>query len=182
MIGEVGLDFYFVENKSKHMHQELIFEYFLQAASSKRKIANIHTKGAEHRVLELLEKYQIGHSIIHWYSGPLNLIERYLSIGSYFSIGAELFFSEHITNLLAAIPDDRILTETDNPGGYRWLTKQTGMPYLIGKVVGAISGRIKLTVPETKELVCHNFETLIKQNVDMSNFVDVIKIKSLTIY
>ena len=34
-----------------------------------------------------------------------------------------------------AVPMDRLLTETDNPGGIKWLTGKPGMPLVISDVV-----------------------------------------------
>jgi TatD DNase family protein len=50
MIGEIGLDYYFVKETSLYDDQRSVFEYFLQAASKQQKIVIVHTKGAESEV------------------------------------------------------------------------------------------------------------------------------------
>ena len=54
MIGEIGLDFHWVRDASQYPAQRKVFEYFLAAAKEQRKIVNLHTKGAEKEVLDLL--------------------------------------------------------------------------------------------------------------------------------
>ena len=57
MIGEVGLDFYFIKDSSEYAAQKKIFEFFLQSAQDQQKIITIHTKGAEKEVLFLLSQF-----------------------------------------------------------------------------------------------------------------------------
>ena len=45
----------------------------------------------------------------------------------------------YIAQILELIPDERLLTETDNPGGSKSLTGQVGMPVLIQDVVALMS-------------------------------------------
>src|SRR3990167_49928 len=45
MIGEIGLDFYWVEDSSQYPAQKKVLEYFLAAAREQKKIVNLHTKG-----------------------------------------------------------------------------------------------------------------------------------------
>ena len=51
MIGEIGLDFHWVENSSQYPAQRKVLGYFLAAAREQRKIVNLHTKGAEKEIL-----------------------------------------------------------------------------------------------------------------------------------
>src|SRR5262245_60068378 len=53
-IGEIGLDFYWVKDISKYAAQLKVFEFFLSAAEERKKLVNIHTKGAEREALDLL--------------------------------------------------------------------------------------------------------------------------------
>lgn len=47
-------------------------------------------------MLDVLEKYNHRKFVVHWYAGSLELMERYLALGGYFSIGVEIMFSKHI--------------------------------------------------------------------------------------
>ncbi|MBW2366515.1 MAG: TatD family hydrolase [Deltaproteobacteria bacterium] len=160
IIGEIGLDFHFIKDSTLYPKQRSVFQYFLEAAAKQGKIVNLHTKGAEKEVVEKLEEFRIPRSIVHWYSGPITLIERYLAAGTYFTVGVELLFSDNIRSILEAIPNDRLLTETDNPGGYRWLTQKVGMPSVMHNIIGEIARCRGMTESDVKSLVAKNSETL----------------------
>jgi TatD DNase family protein len=138
-IGEIGLDFHWVKDASQHPAQLKVLEYFLAAAREQKKLVNLHTKGAERKVLDLLERYDVRRAIVHWYSGPLDILRALLEFGAYFTIGVELLYSDKIKTIAREIPDHLLLTETDNPGGLKWLKGSVGMPDDLVKVVEAIA-------------------------------------------
>jgi TatD DNase family protein len=142
IVGEAGLDFHWVEDKNAYPCQVAVFEHQCKWARVLSKPMNLHTKGAEREVLEAIVRFNIVNPIIHWYSGPGDLIDSYLSAGSYFTIGVEVLHSLRIQEIARAIPAHRILLETDNPGGYEWLKKETGMPVILVEVLKA-TARLK---------------------------------------
>jgi len=161
ILGEVGLDHRFVEDRSQYAAQKKVLEYFLDAACKDDKIVVLHTAGAEEEILVLLKRYNIKRTIIHWFSGPLDILDGLLACGVYFTIGPELVYSEHIKRIANTIPDNLLLTETDNPGGPKWLTGKQGMPVLIRDVVNSLA-RLKGTSAEAiTEQVKVNFLKLI---------------------
>ncbi len=139
MIGEIGLDYYFVNETSRCDDQRQVLEYFLRAVSRQRKIVIVHTKGAESEVLQLLKKYSTERVIIHWYSGPWHILEAMVEHGFYFTIGVEVLFSQHIQDIAGYLPAELMLTETDNPGGNESLTGHIGTPLLIKDVIGKLA-------------------------------------------
>jgi TatD DNase family protein len=160
LIGEIGLDFYYIEDKSLYSDQVTVFEYFFAQAQRLNKIVNLHTKGAEREILSALGEYGISKSIIHWYSGPVELLDAFLEVGVYFTIGCEILTSSFIQDIARRLPIDRILTETDNPGGYEWLTKVRGMPELLCDVVDKLA-EVKGVEPSSiQHHVMHNFTNL----------------------
>jgi TatD DNase family protein len=54
-------------------------------------------------------------AILHWYSGPLGLIDDALQAGLYFSINIAMIRSRKFPGLLRAVPRERLLLETDGP-------------------------------------------------------------------
>ena len=164
LIGEIGLDHYFVKDKGLFPSQWAVFEYQCDWAARLGKIINLHTKGAEPEVLEIITRKNIVSSIVHWYSGPTNLITSYIDAGSYFTIGVEILSSRRIEKIADLLPLDRILLETDNPGGYEWLTGSTGMPIVIREVLGKLA-EVKQTDTQTLEnQICGNWQRLTQWN------------------
>ncbi len=154
MLGEIGLDYYFV-NAATYSDQRKVFEYFLGAAREQKKLLNLHTKGAEEDVLKLLDRYDCHRAIIHWYSGPLDIFQEYVTEGFYFTVGVEVLHTDAIRTLAQKIPSNRLLTETDNPGGIKSFTNQPGMPVLIKEVVQAVAE----TRGATAEAIIHTVHT-----------------------
>ena len=155
MLGEVGLDFFFVRDADAYPAQRQVLEFFLAVAGDQDKIVHLHTKGAEEEVLLLLDRYQIRRAIVHWYSGPLDVLRELIARGFYFTAGLEVAHSDHVRAIARQIPLDRLLTETDNPGGPKGYLGGPGMPLLIEQVVvglaearGAGPGAIRRAVQE----------------------------------
>ena len=143
LVGEAGLDFHWVTDREWYPAQREVFEYQCHQAARMGKPMNLHTKGGETEILDCLRRYRVPASLVHWYSGPLDLVEDYLSEGAYFTVGVEVFHSPLIQQIARVIPEDRLLLETDNPGGHEWLTKEPGTPRLILRVeqeVAALRG------------------------------------------
>ena len=139
MLGEIGLDYFFVKDPSEYPAQRKVLEFFLSSAVKQDKIVSLHTKGAEKDVLGLLNRYGIQRAIIHWYSGTLDVFRELVAMGMYFSIGAEVLYSEHIQAIAREVPSDRLLTETDNPGGPKGLIGKIGMPALLIEVIKGLA-------------------------------------------
>ena len=160
-IGEVGLDFHWVKDSSLYAPQRKILEYFLAAAREQKKIVNLHTKGAEREILNLLERYDVRRPVIHWYSGPMDILRALADFGAYFTVGVEILFSEQIREISRAVPLERLLSESDNPGGLKWLNGTVGMPRVIREIVAAIAA-VKQTTPAAIETAIEvNFFRLI---------------------
>jgi len=160
-IGEIGLDFHWVKDTSTYPAQRKVLEYFIAAAREQKKFVNLHTKGGEKEILDLLEKYDAKRSIIHWYSGPMDIFHAMVQYGCFFTIGVEVHFSDHIKSIAQAVPDHLLLIETDNPGGLKWLNGDVGMPTVIEKVVEALAELRQSTPDQIESLVQTNFVRLI---------------------
>ena len=102
-------------------------------------------------------------AIIHWYSGPMDILRAMIDFGCYFTIGVEVLYSDYIKEIAKAMPDHLLLTETDNPGALRWLKKndEIGMPTAIKDVVNALAELRQSTPEHIESLVQANFSRLI---------------------
>ncbi|HEY1269282.1 MAG TPA: TatD family hydrolase [Candidatus Binatia bacterium] len=159
-LGELGLDFHWVKEPEKYPAQKKVLEYFLAAAREQDKVVNLHTKGAEREILDLLERYAIRRALVHWYSGTEDILRALIDYGAYFTFGVELLTSDKIRALARAVPLDRIITETDNPGGLKWLTGEVGMPEVLTRVVEEL-GRVKgMKAEEMERRVEENFRRM----------------------
>lgn len=160
ILGEIGMDHHYVEDASHYPAQQKVFEYSLAAAHKQDKIVILHTKGAERMVLDLLAKYKIRRAVVHWYSGPRDIFHELVARGVYFTIGIEVIQSEQIQRLATELPSERLLTETDNPGGPRSITGRPGMPALLKDVIRTLAGLRKVSEEDIVQIVETNFTRL----------------------
>ncbi|MCY6485679.1 TatD family hydrolase [Clostridium aestuarii] len=165
IIGEIGLDFCWVQDKNEYEAQRKILRFFLEKAKQQNKIINLHTKGAEKEILELLNKYEIEKAIIHWYSGSIDILNSMIERNFYFTIGVEVTYSDKIKKIAEKIPLDRLLTETDGPGAEEWLTHKRGMPILIKNVIKDLADIKKIPLESMNNIVIENFKRIIPKNI-----------------
>jgi TatD DNase family protein len=173
-IGEIGLDFHWEKDRSTYPNQKKVLEYFFAAVREQNKFVNLHTKGGEKEILQLLERYQIRRAIIHWYSGPMDILRAMVQYGAYFTIGVEALFSDHIKAIAREIPDRLLLTETDNPGGMKWLGGAMGMPKDLGKVINTVAELRNSTPTLITRTVHVNFARLIENDPWLTNANSVL--------
>ncbi|WP_198036142.1 Qat anti-phage system TatD family nuclease QatD [Salegentibacter sp. T436] len=114
-IGEIGLDNH--QKSAADFHKQLfVFKKIIAACrASGDKIITIHSRKAEKDVLQIIGANFPGKIILHWYSGPSNLIDNALSNGYYFSVNMRMLNSKNGRNIIQKLPLDRILLESDAP-------------------------------------------------------------------
>lgn len=164
VIGEIGLCHRFVEDEQQYPAQRAVFTHMLDAAERMGKLVNLHTSGAEAEILETLKNRQLRAIIVHWYSGPMDYVQEYLELGTYFTIGVEVLQSKKIQRLAAELPADRILTETDNPDGWEWLNGEKGFPELIESVEKKVTQIRGISREVFSESVASNFRRITRHS------------------
>ncbi|MFI0941354.1 TatD family hydrolase [Streptomyces sp. NPDC021020] len=112
-VSEIGLD-----GKSRIAldTQQATLASILAILQEQPRIASIHSYAATDTVLDHLEQRPIAGSVLHWWLGTPEQTRRALDLGCYFSVNAAMLRD---TQLMAVLPLDRVLTETDHPFGDR---------------------------------------------------------------
>jgi TatD DNase family protein len=119
-VGEVGLDagprFY-----ASFDQQKSIFERVLKAcAVASGKILSVHSVRCASTVLDMIDDHLPagrGTVVLHWFSGSKSEARRAEAMGCYFSVNAGMLRSPRGKEIVAMLPSERILTETDGPFG-----------------------------------------------------------------
>ncbi|NVM16466.1 MAG: TatD family hydrolase [Candidatus Lokiarchaeota archaeon] len=135
-IGEIGLDHYFVKDKELYSLQKTIFERMLLLAQDMELPVNLHTKGAEKIVFDILPSYRIPNINIHWYSGPEKYLKLGMDRGYYFSITPAVSYSPAVKKVVLNVDNEHILLESDGPVKY---SGKVGVPAMIKEVLNSIS-------------------------------------------
>jgi TatD DNase family protein len=86
----------------------------------------------------------------------MDVLDEMIDEGYLFTVGVEVLYSEKIKAVARAVPPRQLLSETDNPGGNRWLVGEAAPPDIIADVVGAVA--------ELKGLPSEKMEALIQAN------------------
>lgn len=145
-IGEIGLDHHFIKEKELYPLQKEIFKTMLSIAQELELPVNLHTKGAEKIVFDILPSYNIPNINIHWYSGPDNYLNTGIDRGYYFSITPAINYSSAVKKTVTIVDSEHLLLESDGPVKY---SGNIGNPAMIKDVLNAIS---KLKKIDSKEL------------------------------
>lgn len=115
-VGEVGLDGQ-SNDSADRAAQVFVFDAVLAAsARAGGRVISIHSRRAVTPVLDAIEKWpDAGQAVLHWFSGTRAELERAVRLGCWFSVGPAMTLGRRGQELLARMPVDRVLTETDGP-------------------------------------------------------------------
>jgi len=115
-VGEIGLDGT-PELKVHWNDQMSVFRRILSACQKAGgRIMSVHSRRAVPDVLETLAAHpRAGIPVLHWYSGSKRDLQRAIDLGCWFSVGPAMLAGEKGRMLLAEMPKNRVLTETDGP-------------------------------------------------------------------
>ncbi len=113
--GEIGLDFF--RNISPPDIQVTRFGEQLELAKELALPIIIHDREAHKETVAMLRKSGIGRGIIHCFSGDYVMARECLDLGFYISVPGTVTFpkSERLREIVAKVPLDRLLVETDCP-------------------------------------------------------------------
>lgn len=136
-IGEIGLDYRYNPRKDLQIEH---FRKFLEVARDLNKPVNVHSLDSWRDTLNLLLEYDIKRAIIHWYSGPIDLLKDIEAAGYFITINPSVTFQQKHRQVAEKAPLEIILTESD--GGYVYkgrLLEPTQIPELV-KYLANIKG------------------------------------------
>jgi TatD DNase family protein len=161
-VGEVGLDagpkFYRSFDVQRH-----IFERVLRAcAQSGDKILTIHSVRAVRQVLDMLEAHLPrgnGIPVLHWFTGTAADARKAVDLGCYFSINRAMLTDDKRRALVAALPVDRLLTETDGP--FTKTGDRPSTPSDVADVVLDLAALTKVTPIEMARTIGLNLRTML---------------------
>jgi len=124
-IGEIGLD-YFVEGLDPHK-QEYFFNAQLDLAQKFQLPVVLHVRRSQDAILKALRRHKIPSGIAHAFNGSFQQAEQFIDLGFKLGFGGAATYERalQIRRLLAELPLDSILTETDAPDiPPAWLRKE----------------------------------------------------------
>lgn len=164
-IGESGLDYFY--DKAPRAVQQEGFRRHIRAARIAGLPLAIHARQADDDIADILERERAAGGpfdfLLHCFSSGRRLAERAVAIGGYVSLSGILTFpkSQEIRDIVADLPADRLLVETDSPYlapvPFRGKRCEPGMVAHTAKVLAEVRG---LSIAETEALTTANFRRL----------------------
>lgn len=114
-IGEIGLDYYWDDTHKEE--QKALFRRQIQLALELCKPIIVHDREAHGDCMEIVRDYPELRGVFHCYSGSVEMARELTKLGWYFSFGGTATFknARKVPEVVASLPADRILLETDCP-------------------------------------------------------------------
>lgn len=155
-IGETGLDFQ--PRFSNRAEQEASFAAHLELARELNRPVAVHCVQAWGRMVEILREFPAPKKILHAFGGSPELIPELIELNCWFS------FCGNVTNPKAkrvrasvtAVPDDRLLIETDSPDFPPAGCSAPNEPANLIHVARAVAELRDVSVEEIAELTFRN--------------------------
>lgn len=158
-IGEIGLDYYWDTSPKEIQHT--VFREQIRLAKRLKKPIVIHNREAHEDVVRLLREEgasEVG-GIMHCFSGSWETARQCLDMNFYISFGGPVTFKNARIpkEVLAKVPDDRLLIETDAPylapHPHRGKRNESAYVRLVAEAAAEIKG---ISVEEIGKLTIQN--------------------------
>lgn len=165
-VGEVGLDGS-PRNRASFARQERVFERIVgECARVGGRVLSIHSRRAVSATLDILGTTPAcGIPVLHWFSGTLRELERAVAAGCWFSVGPVMLATPAGRRLVSAMPQDRVLTETDAP--FAQIAGAPLMPWDVLDAEAVLAGLWGVTSEETRLRLRHNLIDLARSASEM---------------
>ncbi|MBR3640848.1 MAG: TatD family hydrolase [Oscillibacter sp.] len=115
-IGEIGLDYYWKENPPKEFQQE-VFRRQLELARRLSLPVIVHDREAHGDCLALVSEFPDVTGVFHCFSGSAEMAAELVKRGWYLGFDGPVTYknARRAGEVLAAVPTERIVVETDAP-------------------------------------------------------------------
>lgn len=162
-IGEVGMDYYYVTDKTLRERQQEIFRSFLDIANEYKVPIVMHVRDCEKKAVNIIPEYEdIPYFVFHCYGGSLKTAKRIMNMDNAFmSFSTMVCYSKHHQDLIEKIDLDYVLTETDSP--YLAMTKdERNEPVNVVKAIHKIAEIKQMDVESVGEITTNNAKRIYK--------------------
>ena len=168
-IGEAGLDYYY-DNSPRDQQRE-VFRAQLAMAQELGLGVVIHSREATQDTLEIVRDFPEVPCLLHCYSSSWETAQIYREMGHYFSFGGPITFknANRLREVVAKIPLDRVLLETDcpylTPHPHRGKRNEPAYLTYTAEQLGIIHGRTTEEIAQITEENTKRFFPLLKEDL-----------------
>jgi TatD DNase family protein len=154
-VGEVGLDFVSQDRRDRELQKKAFGTILERCADPGDKFVTVHSRRAAGEVVDMVGNAYPGTVVLHWFSGSSKILERALEYGLLFSVNPAMLSGEKGRRLIAKIPLDRLLTETDGP--FARVGDSSARPRDVAAVVSGLAELKNLDPDWVAEALFDNF-------------------------
>jgi TatD DNase family protein len=162
-VGECGLDFYY--DHAPRDLQEAVFLAQIDVAADAGLPIVVHNRESNETMSGILASRPPGAPTadLHSFAGGLEMARRLVPLGHYFGVSGMVTFpkADNVREALAAVPDERLLVETDTP--YLAPAPHRGRrnePAWVVEVAQRLAAERAMAPPELARLTGDNFRRL----------------------
>ena len=114
-LGETGMDFF--RMGAPRQDQERVFRLHIALGLESGTPLVVHVRDAWPAVLQVLDETSAERVVMHCFSGDADVARECAARGYFISFAANITYpkNQHLRDAAAAVPLDRLLTETDSP-------------------------------------------------------------------
>jgi len=166
-VGEIGLDG--SKNYKPYWQVQLtVFRHILHSIDKAGgRIMSIHSRASAKAVLAELSGIK-GIPVLHWFTGSKLELRLAIDQGCWFSVGPAMLSTKRGKDLVSAMPQQRIVTESDGPFA-KWQRKSL-MPWDVEKSFVLLAEIWRITPKKVREIISNNFKSLIALGNEQFNF------------
>lgn len=158
-VGEVGLDFENRDEQERALQQKVFASILERCAASPDKVLTVHSRRAAAEVVDLIGDAYPCKVILHWFSGSRRELEKAVSCGFYFSVNPAMMSSAKGRQIVAAIPRDKLLTESDGP--FVTVDNRPARPRDVELVVRGLAELYETTASQVAGMLHDNFRSVL---------------------
>lgn len=175
-VGEIGLDYHFNEESEYYISPDIQKETFIKQLKLAHKInlpVSLHIRDAHQDAIKILKENKdllTNSGIIHCFSGTIDDLFEYLSLGFYISFSGAVTYkraSEQnlpMANIIQAVPIDKLIIETDAPylcpSPYRGKPNEPKYVLILAQTIADVREmNVNALISQTKE----NVKSLLKK-------------------
>jgi TatD DNase family protein len=105
--------------------------------------------------------YRPGQIVLHWFTGSKSEARPAVDLGCFFSVNTAMLSKERGRSLIASLPLDRLLTETDGP--FTTTGGQAPRPADVSDTLGQLATLRGLSLPEMGSTIRDNLKIVLNR-------------------
>jgi TatD DNase family protein len=163
-IGEIGLDYYWPENPPRDLQQQVLRAHMTLAQELDLPVI-IHDREAHADTVSIVKEFPAVTGVFHCFSGSVEMAWELLKMGWMLSFNGAITFknARKAPEVIAEIPMDRIMIETDapylTPVPFRGKRNDSSYVRLVAEKIAEIKG---LTPDDVEQITWENGKRFFK--------------------